>query len=145
MATDFVVRELRMAGYSPAGAPLTAVRAAGRDFVAVAADLNGDGDTNDPHERIAYAHNAARLTLTRTTGAGRPQPVVRNVPDGGLSFAFFDDDGRQLGGNGAVLDAAERGRVRRIDVRVRVRRQVPQLRAREIEMEVSGSVCLRNR
>jgi hypothetical protein len=145
MAADFVVRELRMAGYSHAGAPLAGVRAAGRDFVSVAADLNGDGDTNDAHERIAYAHNLGRTSLMRATGGGRPQPVVRNVPGGGLSFAFFDDDGRQLGGNGAALDDDDLGRVRRIDVRVLVLRRLPELGGRDVQTEVFGSACLRNR
>jgi len=88
MATDVLVRELRMAGFSAAGQPLTAVLAAAPDRVDVATDLNGDGDTDDSNERVEYCYDAAKSQVMRATGGGSPQPLVPNVPLDGLHFRF---------------------------------------------------------
>jgi type II secretory pathway component PulJ len=115
MAVDVLTREVRMAGFSAAGTPLTGLLDAGAERVQIAADLNGNGNTADADELIAYAYNGAKQQLTRATGGGSPQPFVRDVPAGGVHFSFFDAGGHELQPAAGTAGAAQRASVRRID------------------------------
>lgn len=145
MALDVLARDLRTAGFSAAGNPLTAVRAAGAEQVKVVADLNGDGDTEDANEVIGYSYNDQKHQLMRATGDASPQPFVPNVPPGGVRFAFFDAADSELSTAGRTLTTAERRRIHRIDVRIRVELPNPDPgRATPLASTVSTTVCLRN-
>jgi type IV pilus assembly protein PilW len=145
MALDVMVRELRMAGFSAAAQPLAAMRAADREYVEVAADLNGDGDTDDPNELIAYSYDAQQHELMRATGGGSPQPLARHVPLNGLRFAFFDAAGSEMPVTSGGMTAEERLRIHRIDARLRVELSNPDPRATQpLTTTVSISACLRN-
>lgn len=119
---EFIERDLRGARYSPAGVLTNGLRRAKRDSVQVASDLDGDGDTDDANEVIAYGVNAGNRTLTRALGGASPQPVINHVADDGLEFAYFDADGNPLDPTTTGLSATDRARVRRIDVRLSVTR-----------------------
>ncbi len=141
MALDIMARELRMAGFSAAGEPLAAVRTADRTAVEVATDLNGDGDSSDANELVAYGYDEQRRQVTRATGGGSAQPLVRNVPPDGLRFSFFDAAGNEI----APTTAEVRQRIRRIDVVLWVELANPDPRdTRPLTSTISMSVCLRN-
>ncbi|MFQ5667199.1 MAG: PilW family protein [Candidatus Binatia bacterium] len=145
MALDMLVREIRMAGFSAAGARLTAVRTAGPDRVTVVTDLNGDGDTTDSNEVIAYGYSEEKHQLRRATGRGSPQPLVRDVPPDAVHFSFFDARGIEITPGEAGLTQAERARVHRIDILLRVELPNPDPTvAVPVTSTVSSSVCLRN-
>ena len=144
MAVDLLTRELRLAGFSAAGRPVEAVRVAARQSVAVAADLDGDGASDDPNELIAYSYNEEKQQLVRATGGASPQPLVRNVPPGGLRFTFFDASGNELPGDGG-LALEQRRRIHRIDVVLQVASPNADAGHREPSVSaVSASICLRN-
>jgi hypothetical protein len=144
MAMDLLTRDLRPAGFSASGQPLEAVRAATRERVEVAADFNGDGATDDPDELIAYSYSAEKHELMRATGGASPQPLVPNVPAGGLRFAFFDANGSEIPSDGA-LAAGQRRRIHRIDVVLQTELSNADAAGREPPVSaVSTSICLRN-
>lgn len=145
MALDMLARDLRMAGFSAAGKPLVGLRAATQDRVEVACDLNGDGDTADSNEVIAYGYSEDKHQVTRATGGGSPQPLVRNVPSGGLRFSYFDAGGVQLAAEGGGATAEECRRIHRIDVLLSVQLANPDPNvAAPLTSTVSSSVSLRN-
>lgn len=144
MALDVMTRELRQAGFSATGRPLAAVLAAGPSQVAVATDFNGDGNSDDANELIAYSYDAAKQQLMRATG-GSPQPFVRNVPPGGARFTFFDAAGNPLQPNPDTLTSDERRRIHRIDIVLDVELTNPDPQSHTpLVSRVSTSVSLRN-
>ena len=144
MALDVLARDLRAAGFSAVGAPITGVRAADPQRVEVAADLNGDGDTADSNELIAYSYDADKHQLMRATGNASPQPFVRNVPAGGVRFMFFDAQGRELPASGG-LGIEDRRRIHRTDAWLHVELPNPDPRvATLVTSTASTTVCLRN-
>lgn len=95
--SDLVVRELRQAGYDPAGVnrdtDLT------NDFLGISgnashlviqADLNGDGKTDDSHERVSFSYDPNTFTLRRNTGGGR-QPFGDSIAS--FEVQYFDRNG----------------------------------------------------
>lgn len=145
MALDIMVRELRMAGFSADGAALPPLRAAAPDRVEVVADLNGDGDTADSNERIAYSYDDTSHQLMRATGGASPQPFVRNVPSTGFRLSYFDVAGTEIPAGSAGMTAAQLRCVHRIDLAVRVEVANPDPNvAAPLRSAVASSVCLRN-
>jgi hypothetical protein len=145
MALDVLARELRVAGFSAAAAPLTGIRSAGREHVEIACDLDGNGDTAGANELIAYAYDGLKRQLTRATGGASPQPFVYNVPPGGVCFSYFDGSGQELSTGTGDLTAQQCGRVHRIDVRLRV--EIPNPNPDDpapLKSTVSSTICLRN-
>jgi hypothetical protein len=145
MALDVLARDLRVAGFSAAAAPVVGIRSAGREHIEVASDLNGDGDTTDANELIAYAYDDLKHQLTRATGGASPQPFVLNVLSGGVQFSFFDANGSELSTAAGDLTATACRRVHRIDMllRVDIPNPSPDL-STPLTSTVSSSVCLRN-
>lgn len=106
---DFIIRELRMAGYNPTGA-LTdctgtntapapppycvGITAAAADSISFTADLNGNGnltpDATNPDENITYDIYSSEeiMYLGRTCNNSPRQPVAMNIT--GLSFIYYD-------------------------------------------------------
>ncbi len=117
-AIDLLARDVRMAGFSAAAAPLVGLRAAGPVRIEVACDLNGDGDVADANELIEYSYDAQGLQLMRATGGASPQPVARNVSE--VRFSFFDAAGAEIGPLAAGLSAEQCARVCRIDAQLSV-------------------------
>lgn len=116
LALSLLGRDLRLAGFTPAAAPLVGLARAESAHVALRADLNGDGDVDDAGERVSWQENASRGTLARASGAGSPQPVVDHLAPGSLRFIYFDAAGAALDPGDDGLSADERQRVRRVDV-----------------------------
>jgi hypothetical protein len=145
LAIDMMTRELRMAGFSASGNTLAGIRTATHDRVDAATDLNGDGDTTDSNERIAYSYDERKQQLARDTGGG-PQPLVPNVPPGGLRLSYYDSEGSPLPAGDLEMTAAMRDRIRRIDIFLRVEFPNPSPRVAEpLTTTQVASVTLRNR
>ena len=145
MTVDVVTHELRMAGFSAAGRSFPGVTVAAAERVEIASDFNGDGDTADANETIAYSYNARDRELMRATSGGSPQPLARNVPPQGVRFRYFDSSGDELVAVTVGLGATERGQVHRIDMLLRVELDNPNPYATTpIRTSASTSVYLRN-
>lgn len=143
LAVDMLIRDVRMAGFSAAAAPLVGLRAAGRERIEVASDLNGDGDLADSNELIAYSYDVYGHQLMRATGGTSPQPLVRNLS--GLTFGFFDVSGLEVLPQGDSLTAEQCGRVRRVDVQLSAELPNPDpLADHPLTSVVVASVQLRN-
>lgn len=137
LALSVLTRDLRQAGYSPAAPTVTALARAENDAVSLCADFNGDGDVDDSGESISYQEDAARHTLTRTSGAAAAQPMADHLAAGSLRFAYFDFDGQRLEAAGG-LSGEQRRRVERVDASFAI--AVPGAAA----VQVSASVEMRN-
>ena len=143
-ALDLLARDVRMAGFSGAAAPLVGLRAAGPARIEVACDLNGDGDVADTTELIGYSYDVQGRQLMRATGGTSPQPVARNVSD--VRFGFRDADGAEIVPLADGLSAEQCGRVRRVDVQLSVALGNPEpLATRALVSTAVTSVQLRNR
>jgi len=127
IAADVMTRELRLAGFSATAQPLTGLRVAEAERVDVAADLNGDGDTDDTHEVVSYRYDGAARQLVRATAGGAPQAFVTGVPAGGAHFTFHDATGTEVVPAGTGLSLDERRRVRSIgmELTVEIQQRLP--------------------
>ena len=110
-AMDMISREARMAGYDPTGS-LQRHDPSYSDFVGIPyntsqleiiaditdddCDGEGDGDTNDCHEDIAYRFYGSTdpdypYQIKRKTGGGYFQPFAENIQ--GFTFTYLDSSG----------------------------------------------------
>ncbi len=143
LGVQLIAGDLRDAGFSPTGALGNGLRRAAPDAVALVRDLNGDGDSDDANEAVAYQYAADRRCLLRAPGSAPPQPLLNDVPAGGLRLTFLGSDGAPLAAG--ELDAAARALVRRVVVRFAV--EVPNPNpadARPLRVEQQATVVLRN-
>jgi type IV pilus assembly protein PilW len=90
-----IVREIRLTGYNPTGAPSVGITAAGSNTIRITMDLNENGHTNDTNEDITYAlydpKGDGHLKLGRKALGGNNDPVVENVEN--LHFVYTLRDG----------------------------------------------------
>jgi type IV pilus assembly protein PilW len=95
-AMDMMAREIRMAGYDPTCAGFDGVLYSPTqlqirsDFSGDAASDPPDGNTDDPHESIAYRYDPAHFQIDRDTGGGY-QPFAEDID--AFSFDYLDEDG----------------------------------------------------
>jgi Tfp pilus assembly protein PilW len=120
LGVQLIVADAREAGFSPQGTLADGVRRAGSEVLAIARDLNGDGDVDDASERVAYQYAADRHALLRAQGDAPPQPLLADVDDEGLVFSYLAADGTPLPASGGELDADQRSHIRAIAVRLRI-------------------------
>ena len=76
VALEVMTRELRMAGYNPTGANFDGVTYAPTQL-RLRADLNGDGDTDDPDEDIRYTYDAETQQIIRADYTGQEHLAER--------------------------------------------------------------------
>lgn len=88
---DFMRGEIIMAGYNPADAAFDGVEY-DIDRLRFRADLNGDGDTDDPDEMITYTYDAHSLQINRDTGSGI-QPLADHIQ--GFGFEYMETGGTE--------------------------------------------------
>jgi Tfp pilus assembly protein PilW len=145
LGVQLIVADVREAGFSPAGPLLDGIRQAARDGLAIARDLNGDGDVDDANERVGYQYAPARHALLRAQGDAPLQPLLDDLDDDGLVFTYLAADGTALSSDAAVLDAAARARVRRVAIRLAVAVPNPDPRIRQpLRAQESATATLRN-
>ena len=89
-ALERMARELREAGYDPAGAGVEAILVAEPTRVVFQRDLNGNGLIDPTHERVTYLLRPGETTLRRDAGGGA-QPLAESVRRFALSY--LDRDG----------------------------------------------------
>ncbi|MBX3023467.1 prepilin-type N-terminal cleavage/methylation domain-containing protein [bacterium] len=143
LGAQLIAGDLRDAGFSPDGRLGNGLRRAAPDAVALVRDLNGDGDSDDANEAVAYTYDRGRRCLLRAPGGASPQPLLNDIAADGVRFAFVAADGVALAGG--ELDAAARARVRRVVVRVAVEIANPDPAARQpLRAEQETTVVLRN-
>jgi type IV pilus assembly protein PilW len=70
IALEVMTREIRMAGYNPTGASFDGVIYAPTQLH-IRADLNGNGNTDDPDEDIRYTYNAETQQIIRVDCTGQ--------------------------------------------------------------------------
>lgn len=144
LGAQLIAGELRDAGFSPEARLGNGIRRASDDAVALRRDLNGDGDSDDASEAVAFLYAAGTRTLTRGLGAAPPQPLLNDVPDGGLRFTYFDADGAPLTAAGDLSDA-QRARIHLVVARVAVELRNPNPSdPRPIRATQTATVVLRN-
>lgn len=138
-------QEVRVAGFDATGGGVDGLRVATPTALEVASDLNGDGDVDDPHERVAYAYDPARRQMTRATAGGTAQPFVTDVVPDGASFRYFDASGAEVAAPVEGLPPPARGRIRavRFDLRVALTNPVPAA-VGTVSLHTSSTVHLRN-
>jgi len=88
---DLMVRDIRLAGLDPLGSASAGFNPANTNTTSVqfTADLNYDGDLDDPFEDIIYALNGNLLQQTSDLGSG---PVTATLLDNvtALTFTYLD-------------------------------------------------------
>ncbi len=121
-AMDMMTREIRMAGYDPAGAMQSSdpedAKFVGIPYDAnklqIYADLNGDEDTDDSHEYIKYTMDSDYpFEIRRDTGGGR-QEFALNIQL--FTFVYLKADGVT-----EVTTSAENDDIRQIKITITAR------------------------
>jgi len=77
VALEVMTRELRMAGYNPTGGNFDGVTYAPAQLH-LRADLNGDGDTDDPDEDIRYTYDVETQQIIRADCTGQA-PLAERI------------------------------------------------------------------
>ena len=91
---DLMARDIRLAGLDPLGSASAGFDAdparTNTTSIQFSADLNYDGDVEDPFENIRYTLNGDRLEQTSDLGAGMiVDTLMENVS--GLLFTYLDE------------------------------------------------------
>ena len=106
MGLDFMVRDIRMAGYDPMGNATDAVEGGGAGIksatatqIRFASDMDMDGTIEEANrERITYTYDAGtnevHQILYEGTGSESEQTLMDDVTS--LSFSYLDEDGSTL-------------------------------------------------
>lgn len=113
-ALDLISREVRMAGYDPAGIGFDGI-VYNTDELKIYADLNGDGDTGDARELIKYKFPAGQRTIYRDE-SGYWQSMADNVES--FTWEFLDANGN------ATTTSAD---IRRVRLTIRTRTEKPDM------------------
>jgi type II secretory pathway component PulJ len=144
LGVGLIVGDLRDAGYSPHGDLGNGLRRAEVDAIALARDLNGDGDTDDGNERVAYLYARERRTLQRAMGDAPPQPLLGDLALDGLRFTYFSAEGPVTPAAGG-LDAGQRALIRRVTAHLAIAIPHPDPSFTiPLRTEQTGVVWLRN-
>jgi type IV pilus assembly protein PilW len=114
-------REIRMVGYDPTRAADAEILTAAPGLLDFTADLNGDGDTDDPNEHMIYwlydlDADGASDELVRddvNSGAG-PQLLAENIDQ--LNYVYLDGSRNALNDMTTPVDPAVLPDIRSIQV-----------------------------
>lgn len=114
-------REIRMAGYDPTRAANTEILTAAPGDLEFTADLNGDGDTDDPSEHMIYTHYDTNADGTSdalgrndvNAGAGT-QLLAENIDE--LNFVYLDGSRNALNDMTTSVAPADLPNIRSIQV-----------------------------
>jgi len=115
-ALEMVTREVRVAGYNPARTSFDGITYDPTQ-VQIRADLNGDGDTADTNETIAYVYNPATQQLMRETD-GSSQPIADHIQ--AFTFDYVD---------GAGMSTTTTANIRQIRITITARTATPDPRS----------------
>ncbi len=95
-AVDQLVRDVRVAGYDPAGAGFAPFSLTATDRLELQADLDGSGTIDaSSEERVGWRVASSSRSLQRVIGA-QTLPILSDVAADGLRLAYFDAAGAAL-------------------------------------------------
>ncbi len=118
-AMDMMTREIRIAGYNPAGVTFDGIPY-DADKLQMYADLDGDGNTNGTNEYIKYTMDSDYpFEIRRDTGGGR-QEFALNIQS--FTFVYLKADGVT-----AVTTSADNDNIRQIRITITARTGRPDL------------------
>ena len=107
-AVDQLTRDVRVAGYDPAGAGIAAFTVVAPDRLEVQADLDGNGVIDaSSEERVGWRVAASSRSLQRVVGS-QSLPILSDVGTSGLRLAYFDAAGAELDPTSAATKTAAR-------------------------------------
>lgn len=92
---DLMTRDIRLAGLDPLGTANARIIVADTENIQFSADLNYDGDANDPFENITYTLNADLLRQTSDLGTGFVTDTLLDNIDA-LAFTYLDESDTPL-------------------------------------------------
>ncbi|HZR82085.1 MAG TPA: hypothetical protein VFD92_13395 [Candidatus Binatia bacterium] len=139
---EVATRDVALAGADARRIGVAPLRTADAAHVDLESDLDGDGAINaSSSERTSLAWSSGSGgRLLRRIGA-QSMAVASPVGAGGFRLRYFDAAGVEIGGGGALDDAA-RARVRRVTIELAVRETPPRAGA---EVRLRGAAALRAR
>jgi len=91
---DFMVRNIRMAGFDPTGTAAAGIEVASATNIRFTADMNMDGDIdNADEERLTYTFAGGTLSQIRYEGtaSASTQPLIDMVS--AMAFTYLDANG----------------------------------------------------
>jgi prepilin-type N-terminal cleavage/methylation domain-containing protein len=91
IGVETMLQDMRLAGLNPLGTAGAGVVAATPTSFQFTADVNFDGDVDDPFENITYALNGGNLEQTNHLGT---EVLLENVSV--LTFTYLDDTGTAI-------------------------------------------------
>jgi type II secretory pathway component PulJ len=95
IGVEMMVQDIRLAGLNPLGpAGAGIVADPTPTLLRFTADLNFDGDTNDPFEDITYDLSGTTLRQTNRNVDPNPEILLENVTD--LTFTYLDEAGNVI-------------------------------------------------
>jgi type IV pilus assembly protein PilW len=92
-ALDVITREVKMAGYKPAGGVFDGVTYSTSQLM-IQADLDASGDISnddDDNEKITYAYDTTNNQITRKVGTGAAEVLADNIA--AFTFSYLDSSG----------------------------------------------------
>lgn len=92
-ALDLITRELKMAGYKPAGGGFYGVTYNASELL-IQADLDSSGaisTSSSANEQITYAYDATNQQITRKVGTGTAEVLAENIT--AFTFSYLDSSG----------------------------------------------------
>jgi hypothetical protein len=117
IGVEMMVQDMRLAGLDPLGTAGAGIVAAAPTSFQFTADVNFDGDLDDPFENLTYDLNGSDLRQRNINLFPDPEVLLRNVS--GLAFTYFDDTGAAI----PVVDlAARRADIRTVGISLTVSR-----------------------
>ena len=87
---DLMARDIRLAGLDPLGTANAQIITADTDNIQFSADLDYDGDVNDPFENITYTLSGDLLRQTSDLGTGFITDTLLDNIDA-LAFTYLDE------------------------------------------------------
>ena len=116
LIVDVLSRDVRRAGFDPAGTALVPVLEAGPTRLLLQADDDGDGSIDrGSRERVGYLFRPGAGTLSRIVGR-QSMPLAEDLPPDGFHLSYRNDAGETLDPHALSRSPHQRAAIRRIDV-----------------------------
>lgn len=150
--SEFMAREIRMAGYNPRclnPSPVTAIVTAGPQQLHVQYDLNENGALDGgatASEDVTYQYNAGTESIERVVG-GVTTVLTTDIPADGFQLRYYLSNGTEVVGAGAggALTAAQAAAVYRASILLQPSKLADTRTTNRARASLWSNVLLRNR